>query len=163
MPDTIETVENKTFDEITIGDRASLSRTLTRDDIDLFAVVTGDVNPSHVDEAFAGAAGPVASVLGALDGLLAGQERRVSLEPFDDGLGHEGTVEGIAVVVRQEPRVTGGNLVERQRLEPGGLEADDQGLAPAAAIVGILDQHRRLLVGRCPQALVQEILQWLAI
>jgi phosphate acetyltransferase len=46
-------IENRTFDEIKIGDSASISRKLTRDDIELFAVMSGDVNPVHVDEAFA--------------------------------------------------------------------------------------------------------------
>jgi phosphotransacetylase/acyl dehydratase len=50
MPDTIE---NRTFDEIALGDSASLSRTLTAADITLFATVSGDVNPAHVDPAFA--------------------------------------------------------------------------------------------------------------
>jgi phosphotransacetylase/acyl dehydratase len=47
------TIENRTFDEIKIGDSASLSRTLTKEDIELFAVMSGDVNPVHVDEVFA--------------------------------------------------------------------------------------------------------------
>jgi phosphotransacetylase/acyl dehydratase len=55
MPDAIaETfIENRTFDELAIGDSASLSHTVTQRDIDLFATVTGDVNPAHVDAAFA--------------------------------------------------------------------------------------------------------------
>lgn len=46
-------IENRTFDEITIGDRASLTRQLTPRDIELFAVMSGDVNPAHVDAEFA--------------------------------------------------------------------------------------------------------------
>jgi phosphotransacetylase/acyl dehydratase len=46
-------VENRIFDEIRIGDSASLLRTLTRDDINLFAVMSGDVNPAHVDDEYA--------------------------------------------------------------------------------------------------------------
>ena len=46
-------IENRVFDEIAIGDSASLVRTLTQDDIDLFALVSGDVNPAHLDAAFA--------------------------------------------------------------------------------------------------------------
>ena len=46
-------IENKTFDELAIGDAANLSRVLTRADIDLFAVMSGDVNPAHVDEVYA--------------------------------------------------------------------------------------------------------------
>ena len=47
------TIENRTFDDIAIGDHASLVRTLTLDDIALFAIVSGDLNPSHVDPAYA--------------------------------------------------------------------------------------------------------------
>jgi phosphotransacetylase len=46
-------IENRIFDDIGIGDSATVSRTLTKADIELFAVVSGDVNPAHVDEAFA--------------------------------------------------------------------------------------------------------------
>ena len=40
---------NFTFDEIAIGDTAHLVRTLTTDDIALFAVVSGDFNPTHIN------------------------------------------------------------------------------------------------------------------
>ena len=46
-------IENRTFDEIQIGERATLARTLSREDIELFAVMSGDVNPAHVDEEYA--------------------------------------------------------------------------------------------------------------
>jgi phosphate acetyltransferase/phosphate butyryltransferase len=46
-------VENRTFDEIQVGDCATLARTLTRDDISLFAVMSGDVNPAHGDDEYA--------------------------------------------------------------------------------------------------------------
>ncbi|SFA69011.1 phosphate acetyltransferase [Poseidonocella pacifica] len=46
-------IENKTFDEIHVGDSAELTRTLTTQDIELFAVMSGDVNPAHIDEEFA--------------------------------------------------------------------------------------------------------------
>ncbi|MFD2250440.1 phosphate acetyltransferase [Pseudochelatococcus lubricantis] len=46
-------LRNRTFDEIAVGDEASLTRTVGRDDIDLFAAVSGDVNPAHLDSAFA--------------------------------------------------------------------------------------------------------------
>jgi 3-hydroxybutyryl-CoA dehydratase len=42
-----------TFDELSIGMSASLSRTITREDIARFADVTGDRNPIHIDEEFA--------------------------------------------------------------------------------------------------------------
>jgi phosphate acetyltransferase len=46
-------IENRTFEEIEIGERATLSRTLSREDIELFAVMSGDVNPAHVDDEYA--------------------------------------------------------------------------------------------------------------
>ncbi|HVM80502.1 MAG TPA: bifunctional enoyl-CoA hydratase/phosphate acetyltransferase [Stellaceae bacterium] len=51
--DESDVIENRTFDEIAIGESASLSRTLTKDDIALFAVMSGDVNPAHLDEPYA--------------------------------------------------------------------------------------------------------------
>lgn len=46
-------IENRVFDEIVVGESASLKRTLTREDIELFAVMSGDVNPAHVDAEYA--------------------------------------------------------------------------------------------------------------
>ena len=51
--DSTDVIENRTFDEITVGESASLRRTLTKDDIALFAVMSGDVNPAHLDEPYA--------------------------------------------------------------------------------------------------------------
>lgn len=44
---------NRTFDQLQIGDSASIVRPVGRDDIELFAAVSGDVNPAHLDAAFA--------------------------------------------------------------------------------------------------------------
>ncbi|MBS0247312.1 MAG: MaoC family dehydratase N-terminal domain-containing protein [Proteobacteria bacterium] len=46
-------ISNRPYDELAVGDSASLSHTLTRADIDLFAIMSGDINPAHVDEEFA--------------------------------------------------------------------------------------------------------------
>jgi len=46
-------IENKTWEELKVGDSAELERTLRKQDIELFAVLSGDVNPAHVDEDFA--------------------------------------------------------------------------------------------------------------
>lgn len=46
-------IEDKTYDEIKIGDSAELTRTLRRQDIELFAVMSGDFNPTHVDADYA--------------------------------------------------------------------------------------------------------------
>ena len=47
------TIRNVTFDELFIGQSANLSRSLTRRDIELFAYVSGDVNPAHLDTEYA--------------------------------------------------------------------------------------------------------------
>jgi phosphate acetyltransferase len=49
----VEHIENRTFDEIAVGDAATLQRTLTEQDITLFAVMSGDINPAHVDPEYA--------------------------------------------------------------------------------------------------------------
>jgi phosphate butyryltransferase len=46
-------IENRTFDELCVGETASLTHTVSQRDIDLFAAATGDLNPAHVDPAFA--------------------------------------------------------------------------------------------------------------
>ena len=52
MTDT-EFIENVTYEEISVGQNARLIRTLTLEDIHAFAAVSGDTNPSHLDEDFA--------------------------------------------------------------------------------------------------------------
>ena len=46
-------ISNYTYDEITIGQTASYSKLIGEQDVQLFAVVSGDVNPVHLDAAFA--------------------------------------------------------------------------------------------------------------
>jgi phosphate acetyltransferase len=46
-------IENRTFDELKIGDSAQIERTLTPKDIELFSIMSGDVNPAHVDAQYA--------------------------------------------------------------------------------------------------------------
>ena len=48
-----ELISNRCFNEIEIGDSASINRRLTQKDIQLFAVMSGDVNPAHMDEDYA--------------------------------------------------------------------------------------------------------------
>ncbi len=50
LPDILE---NHPIAEMHIGSSASLQRTVTRRDIQLFAAVSGDVNPAHVDVLYA--------------------------------------------------------------------------------------------------------------
>lgn len=51
--DTEVWIENHPFDELRVGASATLQRTLTKSDILLFAKVSGDVNPAHVDAVYA--------------------------------------------------------------------------------------------------------------
>jgi acyl dehydratase len=46
-------ISNFTFDEITIGQTATYSKRIEVRDIQLFAALSGDVNPVHLDEVFA--------------------------------------------------------------------------------------------------------------
>jgi len=48
-----ETVKTADYDAINIGDTASITKTVTQADVTLFAGITGDFNPLHVNEEFA--------------------------------------------------------------------------------------------------------------
>jgi len=50
---TGRTIENKTFEEIRLGDTASITKTLTKEDLEKFAALTGDLDPIHLDEGYA--------------------------------------------------------------------------------------------------------------
>jgi acyl dehydratase len=49
----MDMLENFTFDELQIGQTATYTREATDEAIRLFAAVSGDVNPLHLDEAWA--------------------------------------------------------------------------------------------------------------
>ncbi|MBC8160115.1 MAG: bifunctional enoyl-CoA hydratase/phosphate acetyltransferase [Roseiflexaceae bacterium] len=53
--DTI--LENRTIDELEIGETAALERVLTQQDIQLFASLSGNLNPVHLDAEYANANG----------------------------------------------------------------------------------------------------------
>lgn len=44
---------NHTFDEIQIGDSAEITRAVSATDIEKFAILSGDINPTHLDQEFA--------------------------------------------------------------------------------------------------------------
>jgi len=46
-------ITNKTFDEINVGDSARMQRTLTKQDIDVFGLLSGDMNPTHFSDEYA--------------------------------------------------------------------------------------------------------------
>ena len=43
----------KTIEELQVGDSAQFSKTVTETDVYLYAGITGDFNPAHVNEAYA--------------------------------------------------------------------------------------------------------------
>src|ERR1700686_3900097 len=49
----MERIENKTFEELAPGDTAGVVRRLPPKKIEGFAIMSGDINPAHVDEDFA--------------------------------------------------------------------------------------------------------------
>jgi phosphate acetyltransferase/phosphate butyryltransferase len=46
-------VENRVFDDIAVGDQASVTRKIKLEDIALFSLISGDINPAHLDPEFA--------------------------------------------------------------------------------------------------------------
>ena len=48
-----DVLTSRTFDEMSLGDTASLVRRVNRDDIKLFAAVSGDINPALLDDHYA--------------------------------------------------------------------------------------------------------------
>jgi len=44
----------KTIDQLRVGQSAQFSKTIAESDVYLFAGITGDFNPAHVDEEYAG-------------------------------------------------------------------------------------------------------------
>jgi len=46
-------ITGKSIDQIKVGDTAEFSKTVTETDIYLYAGITGDFNPAHVNEAYA--------------------------------------------------------------------------------------------------------------
>jgi 3-hydroxybutyryl-CoA dehydratase len=46
-------VKGKTIDELKVGDSAQITKTITENEINLFAKAIGDFNPVHLDEAYA--------------------------------------------------------------------------------------------------------------
>ena len=70
-------IENKTFDEIQVGDRASLTRALDRDGVEALAILTGnfnliDLDPGPADSSMFGQGGGQAGWSAALFASLAG-------------------------------------------------------------------------------------------
>ena len=48
-----EDIQRYYFEDLETGMSARYEKTLTQDDVDMFARLSGDINPAHLDEAFA--------------------------------------------------------------------------------------------------------------
>ena len=46
-------MQGYTINQLQVGQQASFSKTISESDVYMFAGVTGDVNPAHVNEAYA--------------------------------------------------------------------------------------------------------------
>lgn len=49
----LNNIQNRAYDEIQFGESATITRALKPADIQLFAIMSGDVNPAHVDPEYA--------------------------------------------------------------------------------------------------------------
>ena len=47
------TMTGKTIDQLKIGDAAEFTKTISESDVYLYAGLTGDLNPAHINEAYA--------------------------------------------------------------------------------------------------------------
>ncbi|MDP1524853.1 MAG: bifunctional enoyl-CoA hydratase/phosphate acetyltransferase [Rhodocyclaceae bacterium] len=52
-PQLLEYIENRVYNEINEGDTSTLIRTLRPEDIQMYAILSGDMNPTHVDPEYA--------------------------------------------------------------------------------------------------------------
>jgi 3-hydroxybutyryl-CoA dehydratase len=46
-------MRGKTFDELTLGETAEFTKTISETDVYLFAGISGDFNPAHINETYA--------------------------------------------------------------------------------------------------------------
>ncbi len=129
-------IENRPLAELRIGDTATLTRSFTREDLQTFALVSGDVNPAHVDAEYAASdefhavvahgmwsAALISSVLGTqLPGpgtVYAGQDLRFLRPVFvGDTVRVTVTVTAIEPAAQKPPQARLSCSVVNQRDEP---------------------------------------------
>ncbi|MCZ7676268.1 MAG: MaoC/PaaZ C-terminal domain-containing protein [Roseovarius sp.] len=144
------TLVNRVFAQLQIGDRADLTRTVQHDDIMLFAALSGDNNPAHLDAAFAAdgpfghvvahgmwTAGLVSAVLGTrLPGpgtIYLGQEIRFR-KPVAPGDTITATVEVVELIAdKKQVRLAATCTNQRGEMV---LEGDALVIAPTTAVTG---------------------------
>ncbi len=129
-----EMLENKPFDEIQVGDSASMTRALRKDDIETWAAITGNINPAFVSEALAkkgiaGEAGGGSGMWGAslFSTIVGTQLPGLGTITKDTRLRfHHGVRVGVpvtaTVTVREKHADTGILLLDCRCVDPDGAE-----------------------------------------
>ncbi len=72
---------NRLFDELKLGDAASLTRVIGPDDIELFAALSGDNNPVPLGQSLI----PAGVISAVLDTRLPGPARSISVRIWSSG------------------------------------------------------------------------------
>lgn len=153
-------IENRTFDEIAVGDTASLERVVSPNDLYVFARASGNLNPIHLPEGFRGGANgkePVAPSLwlGSLVSAVLGNEL-----PGPGTLYHGQTFRflgraHIGDALRVTVRVAAKGDGRRVRLETRVARADGTVLLEGEADVTAPAEKLTLDEKEVPQLLVQ--------
>ncbi|MFZ1827984.1 MAG: bifunctional enoyl-CoA hydratase/phosphate acetyltransferase [Candidatus Competibacteraceae bacterium] len=126
-------IENKTFDEIQVGDQASLTRALDQDGVEALAIITGnfnliDLDPGPADTSMYGQGGGQASWSAALFATLAGTRLPGlgSVAQHIDVRLHRPVAIGVPVTatatVQEKRAETGTVLLECRAVDPTGEE-----------------------------------------
>jgi len=126
-------IENKTFDEIQIGDQASLTRALDQDGVEALAIITGnfnliDLDPGPVDTSMYGQGGGQTSWSATLFATLAGTRLPGlgSIAKHIDVRLHRPVAIGVPVTatatVKEKRAETGTVLLDCRAVNPAGEE-----------------------------------------
>jgi phosphate acetyltransferase len=117
---------NRTFDEIAVGEKVTVSRRVTETEVEALALVSGDVDPFHIDEHERPGMGMAAKSVGA-EALVSGLLSRRLPGPGTTILSQELTFEGsvatgdelTATVEAREKRADGHVIVFDCRVRSG--------------------------------------------
>lgn len=142
-----QNMEYTTIDRLYVGQTANMSKTISESDVYLFAGITGDLNPAHVNEAYAKGtrfhgriahgmltAGLISAVIGTRlpgPGSIYCKQTLSFLAPVHLG----DTVTAEATVERLEPKTNRVFLRTECRIQDGTLvtKGEAEILAPKAA------------------------------
>ena len=157
----VATVHNRIFDEIAVGETANIERTLRYQDIELFAVLSGDVTPQHLDAddaestRFQGviahgmlAGAPDARTAGLIEPVLVGPRARIEAAAQE----HQLDISGIPIEDAPHSHATAARAVQVvlegkvQALMKGSLHTDELMVAVIASQGG---QRTKRRVSHC--------------